>query len=97
MKKLFFALALTGIIGAASVNTVSAMTHSKVVVNGGGDEKKKKRKKCDKEKTDCKSAGTASPESKCSSGEKKCCHSGAKSTESKTSDKSDTKKTEEQK
>jgi len=87
MKKLFFALALTGIVGAASVNTVSAMTHSKVVVNCGGDEKKEKDKK------ECKKDG------KCSNGEKKCCHSGTKPTDAKstTPEKSDTKKTEEQK
>ena len=89
MKKLFFALALTGIVGAVSVNTVSAMTHSKVVVNCGEEDKKKKDKK------ECKKDG------KCSSanGEKKCCHAGAKSPEAKTtsSDKSDTKKVEEKK
>jgi|ERR1035437_1425912 hypothetical protein len=98
MKKLFFALALTGIVGAASVNTVSAMTHSKIVVAGGGDEKKKK-KKCDKDKASCKGEGTASSDGKCAAGEKKCCHAGAKSTDAKTAapDKSDTKKVEEQK
>ena len=85
MKKLFFALALTGIVGAASVNTVSAMTHSKIVVNCGDDDKKKKDK-CSKDKAD----------GKCSMGDKKCCHSkDAKATS--TTDKSDTKKTTEQK
>lgn len=84
MKKLFFALALTGIVGLASVNTVSAITNSKVVVNVVGDEKK------DKDKKDCKKDG------KCSMGERKCCHSkDAKATDA--TEKTDTKKTEEKK
>ena len=94
MKKLFFALALTGIIGAVSVNTVSAMTHSKVIVNNGGDDKKKKEK-CSKDKACCKS-GTASADGKCSAGDKKCCHSKDAKAASST-DKSDVKKVEEQK
>ena len=43
MKKLFFALALTGFLGASVINTVSAATHSKVFVKGGEDDKKKKK------------------------------------------------------
>jgi hypothetical protein len=75
MKKLFFTLALTGIVGAVSINTASASTFR-------GDEKKDK-KECKKD-------------AKCSSGDKKCCHSKDAKTSSAT-DKSDTKKTTEQK
>ena len=80
MKKLFLAFALIGIVGAASVNTVSAMTHSKVIVNGGGEDKTKKDKK------ECKKDG------KCCSanGDKKCCHS----KDAKTTKEADTKKAE---
>ena len=42
MKKLFYALALAGIVGSASIGTATAITHSKVIMKGGGDEKKKK-------------------------------------------------------
>lgn len=74
MKKLFFALALTGIIGATSINTVSALAQSKVAVSGGEEEKKKKHK-CKKEKACCKAKSSAAAESK--AGEKKCCASHA--------------------
>ena len=93
MKKLFLAFALTGIVGAVSVNTVSAMAHSKAEACCGGDEKTKKDKKCSKdEKANCKS-GTASADGKCSGADKKCCHSKDAKTTSSTEN-SDTKKTE---
>ncbi len=94
MKKLFLAFALIGIVGAVSVNTVSAMTHAKVIVGGGEECKHKKGEKCSKEKGCCKS-GTASTDAKCSSasGEKKCCHAKDAKTTSSTEN-SDTKKTE---
>ena len=100
MKKLFFALALTGIVGAASVNTVSAITHSKVFVNGGGDDKKKK--KCTKDKACCKSKAGATADAK--EGEKKCCKSSVatktcsgKTAVTSTETKTEVKKVEEQK
>ena len=75
MKKLFLALALTGIVGVASVNTIAAITHSKVVV-GGGEEDKKKKDKCKKDKSCCKSQTGATADAKCTNGEtKKCCSS----------------------
>lgn len=77
MKNLFLAIALTGFVGAASLNTVSAFAPSKVVMGGG--EECKKDKKCKKGASCCKSktTATAGNEKKtCSSGEaKKCCSS----------------------
>ncbi|HEY4800093.1 MAG TPA: hypothetical protein VII99_13520 [Bacteroidia bacterium] len=82
MKKLFLALALTGFVGAVTVNTASAISHSKVIMKGGDDDKAKKDKKS-KDKC-CKSDGK-SADGKCSSsnGEKKCCHSKEAKTEQK--------------
>lgn len=96
MKKLFFALALTGFVGAATINTVSAMTHSKVVVGGGEEDKKKKdSKKCAKGAECCKSKTGATADAKCTKGEtKKCCSSSAKKS---CSDKSNTSTTSETK
>ena len=98
MKKLFLAFALIGIVGAASVTTVSAMTHAKVIVGGGEECKHKKGEKCSKEKGCCKST-TASTEAKCSSasGEKKCCHAKDAKTTTSTTENTDTKKVEVQK
>jgi len=77
MKKLFFALALTGFVGAATISMVSAMTHSKIVVSGGEEDKKKKdSKKCAKGTECCKSKTGATADAKCTKGEaKKCCSS----------------------
>lgn len=103
MKKLFFALALTGFVSAAAIGTVSAMTHNKIVMKCKGDDDKKKKEKCSKDKACCKSTATASETSKCSAagGEKKCCHATAKAADGKattvTEVKTDVKKTEEQK
>lgn len=58
MKKLFFAIALTGFVGAATINTASAITHTKIILKGGDNDKKKKDSS--KDKTCCKSTGTAS-------------------------------------
>ena len=95
MKKLFFALALTGFVGAASVNTVSAMTHSKIVVSGGEEDKKKKNsKKCAKGAECCKSKTGATADAKCTKGEaKKCCSSATtqKTCSEKTTTTSETK------
>lgn len=88
MKKLFLALALTGFVGAASINTLCAMTHSKVVVTGSEEDKNKKKDKkdCKKDAKCCsKDAPTASAADKkacaegktCSKGTS-CCHAGAK-------------------
>ena len=82
MKKLFWALALTGFVGAATINSVSAITHSKVVVLGGEDEKnkKEKKKKCCKTEASCKKDG-----------EKKCC---SKTKSDKSTSSTETKKVE---
>lgn len=93
MKKLFFALAFTGFVGAASIHTVSAMTHSKIVMNGG-EEDKKKKDKCKKDKSCCKSKTGATADAKCTKGEaKKCCASASsqKSCSDKTTTTSETK------
>lgn len=105
MKKLFLALALTGFVGAATINTVSAMTHSKVVVSGGEEDKKKKdSKKCAKGAECCKSKTNATADTKCTKGEaSKCCSSKTTSQTSSCHDKTtttsetktDVKKTEE--
>lgn len=79
MKNLFLALALTGFVGAASINTVSAFASAKMTVGGG--EECKKDKKCKKGSACCKAktTATASTEKKsCSStnaGRKCCSHS----------------------
>ena len=102
MKKLFFALALAGFLAVPAVNTVSAMTHAKVIVKGGEEDKNKKKDKKDSKKdAKCcsKDAANASASDKkacaegktCSKGTS-CCHAGAK-TETKT----ETKKAEETK
>ncbi len=93
MKKLFLAFVLTGLVGSASVTTVCAMSHSKVVLTGGEEDKDKKKdkKKCKKDGKCCSKEGTAS-----TSGEKKSCemkssggcnHGAAKTTETKTDSK----------
>lgn len=94
MKNLFLAIALTGFVGAASLNTVSAFAPSKVTVGGG--EECKKDKKCKKGSACCKSktatASTGNEKKTCSSGEttKKCC-SHSKATTSATPATSDVK------
>ena len=105
MKKLFFALALTGFLGASAINTVSAMTHSITFVKGGEEDKNKKKDKKDcKKDTKCCSKdaanATASDKKACSEGKvcskgTSCCHAGAKTTTSET--KTDVKKVEETK
>jgi len=107
MKKLFLALALTGFVGAAAINTVSAMTHAKICVNGGEEDKKKKgSKKCAKGAECCKSKTGATADAKCTKGEaKKCCSKttdkasgcGNKTTSGNTETKEDVKKVEEAK
>ena len=86
MKKLFFALALAGFVGAATVNTVSAASHKIVFVKGG--EEKDKKKDCKKDGKCC-SKDAASADKKDCSKDKKCCHSkgSTSSTETKTEDK----------
>lgn len=98
MKKLFFALALTGIIGAATVDTASAVTHSKVFVKGGEDDKIKK-KDCKKDSKCCsKDANASSADKKSCSKGSGCCHSKAGATAGSTSEtKSDAKPVEGQK
>jgi len=59
MKKLFLLIAFTGIIGASSAITVSALTKG-TVITLGGEEKKDKKKKCDKKKACCKKDASAS-------------------------------------
>ncbi len=84
MKKLFFALALAGFVGAATVNTVSASNH-KIVFVKGGDEKDKKK--------DCKK------DEKCKDGDKKSCSKDMKCCKAKanSSSSTDSKKTEDKK
>ncbi|MBI3501126.1 MAG: hypothetical protein HY063_04970 [Bacteroidetes bacterium] len=94
MKKLFFALAFTGFLGAATVNTISAATHVKVFVKGGEDDKKKK-KDCKKDSKCC------SKDANASAGDKKTCAKGTGCCHAKTTSSSETKveekKTETQK
>lgn len=101
MKKLFFALALTGFLGASAINTVSAATHVKVFVKGGEDDKKKDKKSKKDSKCCSKDAANVSSTDKkaCSEGKvcskgTSCCHAGAKTT---TETKTDVKKVEEKK
>ena len=92
MKKLFFALALTGIIGAATVSTVSAMTHSTVIVKGG-DEKKKDKKDCKKDSKCCsKDAASATASEKKEASEGKNCSKGKTCCHAKTETKAEEKK-----
>ena len=102
MKKLFFALALTGFVGAASINTVSAATHSKIILKGGEEDKNKKKNKKKDAKCCSKDAAnaTAADKKACSEGKTcskgtSCCHAGAKTTTTET--KTDVKKVEENK
>ena len=101
MKKLILAFALTGFVGAASINTVSAMTHTKVCVTGGEEDKKKKSKKETKKDGKCcsKDAANATTADKKSCDEGKvcskgtsCCHAGTKTTSGTTEAKPEEKK-----
>ena len=74
MKKLFFALALTGFLGASAINTVSAVTHTKVFVKGGEDDKNKKDKK--NKKCCSKDAANATSADKKACSESKVCSKG---------------------
>lgn len=96
MKNLFLALALTGFIGAVSMNTVAAFTHAKVIMCGGEECKHKKGEKCTKGDKCCKSKTTATADKKCSKdGEKKCCsHSSAKKSTTTSETKTDSKEVE---
>ena len=100
MKKLFFALALTGFLGASVINTVSAATHSKVFVKGGEDDKKKKKdskkdsKCCSKDANASASDKKSCTEGKVCSKGTGCCHAGAKTTSPTTEPKTEEKKTE---
>lgn len=58
MKKIFLLLAFTGIVGAASATSLSALTNETVITLGGDDKKKEEKKKCEK-KSCCKSKQTA--------------------------------------
>jgi hypothetical protein len=92
MKKLFFALMLTGLISGATINTVSAMSHAKVVSKNGQEDDKKKKDKCSKDKACCKAKGTASADGK------KCSQAAAsKDSKSETETKTQVKKAEEKK
>jgi len=85
MKKLFLMLAFTGIVGAATANTLVTFSKSTITFLGDdkkGDDKKKEGKSCSKdEKTGCKKGDG-----------KSCCHAKAegdatgstKSTDAKT-------------
>ena len=104
MKKLFFALALTGFLGASAINTVSAMTHAKVCVNGGEEDKKKKTKKDCKKDAKCCSKDVANAttadkqacaEKKVCSKATKCCNAGTKTATTTSETKTDVKKVEE--
>jgi hypothetical protein len=70
MKKLFLALAFTGILGAASANTIASFTHVSVITVSG-DEKKKKG-----DKKDAKTC-TADAKATEKGGAKACCKEGA--------------------
>jgi len=79
MKKLFLLLAFTGIVGASSAISISALTKGTVIVHKG-DEKKK----TDKKKACCKkdAKGTAASDEKtegktCTHKGKSCCHAKA--------------------
>lgn len=76
MKKLFLLFAFTGIVGASSAVTVTALTKG-TVITLGGEEKKDEKKKCDKKKACCKKDETAAA-STTSDGktEAKSCHGG---------------------
>ncbi len=84
MKKLFLLLAFTGIVGAASANTLLSLSKTTVIVLGDdkkGNDKKKDEKSCNHEGKSC-----------CKKGEGKSCNhdgkseakSDSKATESKT-------------
>lgn len=67
MKKLFFAIALTSLVGSMAANVYAASTGTKVELKDDDKKKKKKKKGC------CSSTTTKS----CTSTEKKsCCTSG---------------------
>lgn len=97
MKKLFFLLAFTGVVGAASATSFASITHSSVITITKGDDKDKdKKKKCDKDHACCKSkSGEASTKS--CSGEKtsgkSCCKSKTASTTTENKTTTDTKST----
>jgi hypothetical protein len=86
MKKLFLLIAFTGIVGASSALSVSALTKG-TVITLGGEEKKEEKKKCDKDKACCKKgesakacSGEKAEGKSCSKGEgKSCCKAKAHS------------------
>lgn len=96
MKKLFLLLAFTGVVGAASANSIATITYSTVITLGGEEKKGDDKKKKD-EKSCCKKEGSAKAcsgeakgaEAKACSGEakageaKSCCKKGASHTEEK--------------
>ncbi len=81
MKKLFLALALTGMVSAVSASTIASLNNSAIVTVLGdnkGDDKGKKKDCCKKgeEKACCKGKATkacAKDEKSCKKGEKKAC------------------------
>ena len=83
---------LTGFISGATIHTVSAMSHAKVVLKNGPEDDKKKKDKCSKDKACCKAKGAASTDGK-------KCSQPAASKESKgtTETKTQVKKAEEKK
>lgn len=79
MKKLFLALALTGMVSAVSASTVSSLNGISVsIVKGddkkGDDKNKKKEKSCSKDEKSC---------CKKDAGKKSCCAKGEKKDEKK--------------
>lgn len=75
MKKIFLLMAFTGIVGASSALSISALTKA-TVITIGGDEKKEEKKKCDKKKACCKKDETAKAGEKTEA--KGCSHGDAK-------------------
>jgi hypothetical protein len=89
MKKIFIALAISGLFASSTINTISAATHIKVFANGGEEDKCKKDKKekkcCSKDASASASDKKACSEGKvCSKGEK-CCHAKSQAQTSNTS------------
>lgn len=77
MKKIFLLVAFTGIIGASSALTVSALTKG-TVITLGGEEKKAEKKKCDSKKACCKSDAKAKSCSHEKTEAKACSHNEVK-------------------